>query len=277
MTRIAKHGTVFLLFLLTSTLMLLVFSHQAFAQEGPPPTVVTLASVGGTVNPAPGTYVYAYGDTINITATPSEGYEFKYWIIDGEYTVGNNVPDITYPSDVPPDWIPGFDPPSIVPVYRATASQNPLTIICGYGYTFRYQAVFAPIGAPSAGSNAVAIILAAVGGTTNPAPGTYTYLANQTISLTATPDSGYEFKYWNAKGSVPGHDAVLLDKTVAITCQAGYVYSYQPVFAPSSAALPSAGMPVEYWYAIVAVLAIIAVIGVAAALMYRGKSKPSPT
>jgi len=75
--------------------------------------------------------------------------------------------------------------------------------------------------APSAGDNAFVIVLSAAGGTTNPAPGTYTYLPDQTISLEAKPDSGFDFQYWIATGSGAGYDAVLLDSKLDINCQAG--------------------------------------------------------
>jgi hypothetical protein len=44
------------------------------------------------------------------------------------------------------------------------------------------------------------------------------------------------------------------------------------MFAPSGAAQPATGVPIEYLAAIV-VLVIIAVIAIGAAIMYRGRSK----
>jgi hypothetical protein len=44
------------------------------------------------------------------------------------------------------------------------------------------------------------------------------------------------------------------------------------MFAPSGAAPPSAGVSIEY-LVVIGVLVIVAVIAVAAAVMYRGKSK----
>ncbi len=278
MTKHTK-STKFLLLLLTSTLLLLVLSHHAFAQEQTAEVIIA-SSAGGTTTPGPGTYTYNYGDTIRLTAIPNAGFEFKFWIIIGNYSLGHNVPAITYPEGVDPtteQYVPSFGSPSLRPIDSLVTSTNPLNVICGYGYTYTYEPIFTPVGAPSPGANAVAIILAAAGGTTNPNPGTYTYLANQTISLTATPDEGYQFQYWVAKSTTPGHDAVLLDKTVTITLQAGDVNSYQPVFAPTAATTPSGGIPTEALYAAIAILVIIAVIGIGMALMYRGKSKPSPT
>ncbi len=57
-----------------------------------------------------------------------------------------------------------------------------------------------------------------------------------------------------------------------IICQAGYTYSYQPVFKPTATAAPSADVPSEYLYAIIIViLAIVAVIAIEVALMYRSR------
>jgi len=58
-----------------------------------------------------------------------------------------------------------------------------------------------------------------------------------------------------------------------IICQAGYTYSYQPVFAPTDSAVPSdEAIPTEYLYAtIIVILTIVAVIAIAVALMYRSR------
>jgi hypothetical protein len=59
--------------------------------------------------------------------------------------------------------------------------------------------VFEPVSStPPAGENAVVVVLSATGGTTDLSPGIYTYTSDETISLTATPDSGFEFQYWIA-------------------------------------------------------------------------------
>ena len=44
-------------------------------------------------------------------------------------------------------------------------------------------------------------ITATVGGTTNPAPGTYCYTANSTVQVTAIPDANYLFDHWELDGS----------------------------------------------------------------------------
>jgi uncharacterized repeat protein (TIGR02543 family) len=46
-------------------------------------------------------------------------------------------------------------------------------------------------------SKFILTILAAAGGTTNPSPGTYTYDPGTQVSITANPNSGYEFSDWS--------------------------------------------------------------------------------
>lgn len=41
------------------------------------------ASIGGTTNPASGSHVYDEGVTASVVATPSSGYVFDYWELDG--------------------------------------------------------------------------------------------------------------------------------------------------------------------------------------------------
>ena len=52
-----------------------------------------------------------------------------------------------------------------------------------------------PYGAPPLPTYSLTIT-ATVGGTTDPAPGTYSYTANQTVQVIAIPDTGYLFDYW---------------------------------------------------------------------------------
>ena len=276
LSKLSKYTAICLLVMLAST-MILALGPTANAQDEIA-EVITVAAVGGTVDPTPGTYHYNEGETITITATPESGFEFSHWVIQGLYTPGHpnlepiNVPVNAY-SD--PNWTPALPTQSEAEQDSLISSQNPLKIICGYGYTYIYQPVFEPVSStPPAGENAVVVVLSATGGTTDPSPGTYTYTSDETISLTATPDSGFEFQYWIATGAEPGHDAILLGSSQNIICQAGYTYSYQPVFTPTGSTTPSSGgVPAEYFYAIIIVLIIIAIIGIGAALMYRGRSK----
>jgi hypothetical protein len=292
-----KYSALVLLILLTSAMFALVSVKaqdqpiETFPPEqypsvpnpynppSPPPapeevaTVVVAASAGGTTNPEPGVYKYNYAATITLEATPNSGFRFLYWLISGAYTPGHNQPPINYPvnAEEDPDYVPDFPSPSEVAEDSLILSTNPLQIICGYGYTYVYQPVFAPTTPPPATNDAIVTVLDSVGGSTNPTPGTYTYRDGSTINLQATPDSGYTFQYWVAVGE-DGHPTILTDNPAGITCGYGYTYSYQAMFAPSDAAQVSTEIP-AYIYAIIIVLVIIAVIGIGAALMYRSKGK----
>jgi parallel beta-helix repeat protein len=58
-------------------------------------------------------------------------------------------------------------------------------------------------------------ITTTVGGTTDPAPGTYSYTANSTVQVTAIPEANYLFDYWELDGVNVGSAnpySVLMDK-----------------------------------------------------------------
>ena len=292
MKKNAKIEAAVLLSLLASVIVLSCTAGAYAQDEGtyppnprnlpsPPPAtntaiVAVIASTGGTSDPAPGTYTYTEGDTITLEATADSGFKFQYWIICGDYTPGHNEPPINYPENAAsdPNWAPVFPSESTLAQDNLVVSTNPLNIICGYGYTFAYQPVFTPITPTSSNetNNAVVIVLDALGGSTNPGPGTYRYTDGSTISLTATPNDGYDFAYWVAVGE-DGHPATIDDNPTNINCGYGYTYSYQAMFAPSGTTTqPTSGVPMEYLAAII-VLVIIAVIAIGAALMYRSRSK----
>lgn len=51
---------------------------------GLPETTLTItATVGGTTNPAPGTYPHSIGDVVTVTAIADAGYTFDRWELDG--------------------------------------------------------------------------------------------------------------------------------------------------------------------------------------------------
>lgn len=289
----AKIEAAVLLGLLASVVVL-ACTTGAFAQDdaieppfppnprnlpSPPPAtntaiVALIASTGGTSDPEPGTYTYNEGDTITLEATPDSGFKFLYWVISGNFAPGHNEPPINYPeqAESDPNWVPDFPSQATVTEDSLVTSTNPLNIICGYGYTFAYQPVFTPVTPTGSteGNDAVVVVLDALGGSTDPDPGTYRYLDGSTISLTATPDDGYDFQYWVAVGE-DGHPATIDDNPANIICGYGYTYSYQAMFAPSGTTQPATGVPIEY-LAVIIVLVIIAVIAIGAALMYRGRS-----
>ncbi len=242
----------------------------------PPPVtqqsviVVVAASVGGTTNPNPGAYNYDYRVNITLQASPNNGFRFLHWIVRGSYNIPDNIPAINYPENAAadPNWAPTFSSPSVVAQDSLVVSTNPLKIICGYGYTYIYEPVFAPTNTAPATSDAIVNILNSIGGNTSPGAGTYYYLNGSSINLKATPDSGYDFKYWITL--VEGEQPITInDNPTDIICGYGYTYSYQPMFAPTGSETPSEGTPTGYLYAIIVILAVIAAIGIASALLFK--------
>lgn len=74
-------------------------------------------------------------------------------------------------------------------------------------------------------------ILASIGGTSSPAPGTYTYSDGTVVTLTATPElSTYVFSYWEISSSA----GVNLTTTnpASLTVSDSLNYTVQPMFIP---------------------------------------------
>jgi PKD repeat protein len=197
-------------------------------------TLTITATTGGSTDPTPGIYTYPAGTVVQVTAIPNTGYRFDHWIFDDSpagsvnpisitmnsshtlqavfaethtlvITVSEggttNPPPGTYVYDVPTDvtvtaipnanyrfdhWI--YDDVNI-------GSANPVTVHVGSHHTL--HAVFVLI-------TYTLKIEATAGGTTNPAPGTYTYNAGSSVQVTAIPSSGYVFDHWELNGSNVG-------------------------------------------------------------------------
>ncbi|MGB9774804.1 MAG: InlB B-repeat-containing protein, partial [Bacteroidota bacterium] len=63
------------------------------------PTLTISASWGGTTNPSPGTYSYVYGTSVSVTAIPSSGYYFAYWLLDSTTYYYSNPITVTMTAD----------------------------------------------------------------------------------------------------------------------------------------------------------------------------------
>jgi parallel beta-helix repeat protein len=90
-----------------------------------------------------------------------------------------------------------------------------------------------PYGAPPPQSYSLTIT-ATVGGTTNPAPGTYGYTANSSVQVTAIPDVGYLFDYWELDSVNVGSAnpyALLMDKNHTLKA------FFSPIPPPLSASI----------------------------------------
>lgn len=211
-------------------------------------TVVIMSFLGGTTTPAAGTYTYASGTSVSVFANPaSSKYVFSSWIVSNSSTS------------------------------NAVTTTNPLTFTVTGGVTYVVQPVFQPLNntfispltTPVNNTGmAIVVVVASVGGTTNPAPGTYE-LANATsLSLTAIPNPGWKFDNWVIGGYPLNHGAYSFTDTPTnnpynVNHGYGYTYDYQPVFSPVSSTSPSAS-PTIPEYSVAVVIAIVLALALAA-------------
>ena len=112
----------------------------------------------GSTNPAVGTYTYVSNSVITITAIPASGWQFVRW-------VGGVV-----------------DNPLSASAVINLSSDMTITAV--------FQQVTPPLKYHS-------LTISVVGsGTTNPPVGTYSFLENSVISVTAAPANGWQFVKW---------------------------------------------------------------------------------
>lgn len=222
-------------------------------------TVTLDTSIGGSyANPdgsvqAAGTYSYTDGTTQTFTAVPGTGFVFSYWTIasaEGAY------------SD----------------------SDNPLSLTLNQS-AYALQAYFAPESpypsfAPVTSSDAIVVVIAGIGGTVSPAPGTYALANADQLDLTATPDSGWTFSHWVIGGVPSGspHGGYAFTDTPTnnpYTVSHGYgeTYSYQPVFSPISTSTSTSPTVPEFSSVAAIIIAIVLAIAAFGTFAYTRRVK----
>ena len=125
----------------------------------------------GTTNPAPGTYNYNIGENYTVTAQPNAGYHFANW---------------TFTQD------------TAVTMLQVTDTALEFTMYAALDGGI-LTAVFAADSTPVPPVDSIYITLAvndATMGTTVPAPGTHAYVAGETFTATAVPETGYHLTDW---------------------------------------------------------------------------------
>lgn len=108
---------------------------------------------------------------------------------DNAHDSGTNAWDNNGKGNYWSDWQPPTHPDS-----NGDGIVDAPRLIAGGSNQDRYPLV---IGAPQ---QYTLTIQATTGGTTNPAPGTYAYIAGATATVTATPNQGYLFDHWELDG-----------------------------------------------------------------------------
>jgi len=192
-------------------------------------TLTMSAGSGGTTDPAPRSYTHDSGTEVTITATPEIGYRFSGWTGDVPSGHDNDNPiTITMDSDksIEANFIRQCTL-SIAVGAGGTTDPSPGT------YTYDEGAEVAVMATPESGyrfsewsgdvsgtDNPITItmdsdksvkanfirqyiltIIAGEGGTTDPAPGSYTHDSGAEVFITAIPSSGYEFSGWSGNAS----------------------------------------------------------------------------
>ncbi len=252
-------SSLFIAMLLLSTSALVFSSVQAQGNA-----TVTVSDVTGGTTDNPGTNTYADGTSFTITATSNDGYAFVGWIVSTDLSSTNYI-------------------------------DNPLIITLTGGTTYTIEPDF-QILLPAPGGNlpapntnaAIVVVLAAAGGTSTPAPGTYALADATNMKLTATANSGWQFSHWTICGSSMNHGGAPLnyapsENPYTVGHGYGYTYYYQPVFTPvgspqsSSSASPSSspagmgGLSTETWIIVALIIVIIVMVIGFAAYTLRSK------
>ena len=195
-------------------------------------TLVITANAGGATNPLPGDYIYDSGTEVPITATAESGYRFSHWTGDVPSGHENDNPiTITMDSDksIAANFIRQYtltiaagaggatDPEPGTYIYDS-GTEVPITATAESGYRFSHWTGDVPSGHEN--DNPITItmdsdksitanfirqytltIASGSGGTTSPSPGTYVHDSGTEVSITAKPDSGYEFSGWSGDAS----------------------------------------------------------------------------
>jgi len=106
--------------------------------------------------------------------------------------------------------------------------------------------IFVSEGIPPPTVEYILTITAAVGGTTNPAPGQYKYAEGSMASVTAIPQQDYVFDHWNLDGvNVGAYNPISVTMNTNHTLEAVFVYSPPPPPGPPPVAPPVAPPPEE--------------------------------
>ena len=177
-------------------------------------TVVINTPEGGDVTPTPGSYTYASGTNVTFTESAGDGFIWSEWQVATDagavvYTDTSITLNIT--SDTEVSAI--FTPIQSIPPATLTGT--------------------------TALTNAIIVVVAGVGGTTTPAPGTYALSNAATTDLTAIPDSGWTFDHWVIAGYPLTHGVYAFTDTPTenpynVNHGYGETYTYEAVFSPTS-------------------------------------------
>lgn len=206
----------------------------------PPPVIISYQltvnpATGGTTNLGTGDHVYNSGSVATVTATPSAGYTFSYWLLDGIASGSDSTINVYMNSahTLTPVFTPIKTQLTIDSATGGSTSTDAATYIYDYGtevtvtataqtgYTFNYWQLD---GQTNSTSTTITLTMTAnhtltpvfsplsyqltinpsTGGSTSPNSGSYTYVYGETAHVTATPSTGYNFDHWLLDGQSAG-------------------------------------------------------------------------
>ncbi|NVO08923.1 MAG: T9SS type A sorting domain-containing protein, partial [Bacteroidales bacterium] len=143
---------------------------------------LTVSHVGnGTVSPVDGESTHNAGESVTLTATPDQGWQFDKWEINGN-TVNSASTQITINANT---------------TATATFTLIPVTT---------YKLTVSHVG----------------NGTVSPVDGESTHNAGESVTLTATPDQGWQFDKWVINGITISNASTQITINVNITATATF-------------------------------------------------------
>ena len=189
------------------------------------------STIGGTTDPAPGTYTYPVGTEATVVATPEEDYHFDCWELDGENVGSQNPIAITMDANHTLHAVfqemkytltitttsGGTSDPSPGEYNYSAGTQVPVSAIPDANNLFDHW----KLDGENAGTASLIEVLinsnhmlhanfrsltynltisTTTGGTTGPEPGNYTYVNGTVVLVTAIPDANYVFDHWELDG-----------------------------------------------------------------------------
>lgn len=160
----------------------------------PPPTAVLtiVVNVGGTTNPAPGSYTRTFGEVLQVTALPATGYTFSHFLINGITWTNANPVSITMDRD------------QLVECF--------------------FDKILVTLNVYVTGGGSVSLSPPPV---SSPGAGVYNYDPGTVVTATSHPDSGYKLDYWLLDQVPSGNSS-----TIAVTMSANHRLDAVFVSAP---------------------------------------------
>jgi len=276
-------------------------AYYVFPAPEPVYVLEISSTIGGTTDPAPGTYTYSAGTEATVTVTPEENYHVDHWELDGENAGSQNPIAITmdanhtlhavfqemkYTLTITTTSGGTTDPTPGEYIYSA-GTQVPVSAIPDTNNLFDHW----KLDGENAGTTSPIEVLmnsnhtlhatfrlltynltiwTTTGGTTDLEPGTYTYVNGTYASVTAIPDTHFLLDYWLLDGDPAGSDNptsvlmtdshtlqpifLLCNYTLTITATAGGItdlppgtYTYVANSNISVTAIPDINYILDYW------------------------------